>query len=156
MTESEMRLAVGEWALRRNPLFSEQKTPSRARMIKSMVETTRGFNTFDIDQKTSTITRICPSLIEDFPFLFKTIGVGSSHRDFGIFFDLHSLDKYRKRFKKMLSDGSADAVVLCHMQYEDVTWVLKMWRHDSSTIRVMYVRDLRDSSVSRLLLEALY
>jgi hypothetical protein len=156
MTESEMRLAVGEWALRRNPLFSEQKTPSRARMINSMVERTRGFNTFDIDQSTYTITRICPSLIEDFPFFFKVIGVGSSIRDFSIFFDLHSLDKYRKRFKKMLSDGSADAVVLCHMQYEDVTWVLKMWRHDSSTIRTMYVRDLRDSSVSRLLLEGLY
>jgi hypothetical protein len=151
-----MRLAVSEWASRRNPLTSEQKTPSRARMIKSMVETTQGFNTFDIDQNTYTITRICPSLIEDFPFLFKVIGVGSSVRDFNMFFDLYSMDKYRKRFKEMLSDGSAETVILCHMQYKDVTWVLKMWRYDFRTIRTMYVKDLLGSSVSRFLLEGLY
>jgi len=156
MTESEMRLAIAKWVSKRNPSSRKQKTRSKARMIKSMVETTKGFNTFDIDQNTYKITRICPSLIDSFPFLFDTIGVGSSIRDFSIFFDLYSLDKYRKRFKEMLTDESAEAVVLCHMQYEDVTWVLKMWRLDKSTIRTMYVRDLRYSSVSRLLLEGRY
>lgn len=156
MTENEMKLAVGNWASSRNPLNSEQKIPSRARMIKSMLETTKGLNTFDIDQKTETITRICPSLIDSFPFLFDTLGVGSSVHDFNVFFDLYSLDKYRNRFNYMISNGSDDAVILCHMQYKDVTWVLKMWRHDSGTIRTMYVKDLRYSSVSRLLLEGIY
>ena len=156
MTESEMRLAIAEWAFNRNPSSRKQKTPSRARMIKSMVETTKGFNTFDIDQNTYKITRMCPNLIDSFPFLFDTIGVGSNIREFNAFFDLYSLDKYRKRLKEMLTDESSEAVVLCHMQYEDVTWVLKMWRHDKRTIRSMYVRDLRESSVSRLLLEGVY
>lgn len=156
MTENEMRLAMGEWTSRRNPSFSEPKTKSKVRMIKSMVVTTKAYNTFDIDQSNYTITRICPSLIVDFPFLFKIIGVGSSIRDFSTFFDLCSLDKYRKRFDELLSDMSTEAVVLCHMQYEDVTWVLKMWRHDSDTIRTMYVRNLCNSSVSRLLLDCAY
>ena len=122
-------------------------------MVKSLMEIERDTHTFDINVSDRKVTRICPFLREEFPFIFDTIKVGMNVREFRLVYDLTTVNKYRDKFKNMMDKELSGNVIYCHMEYEDVNYVLKMWRYDVDTVRTMYIKELQKTSVGRLLME---
>jgi hypothetical protein len=161
VTESELRFAFDTWvnrstqpeaAIASNNLIGGP--PPKAVIMHAMVEYSTATHTFDISISKKAITRIDPKLKEEFPFIFDNVEVGDEPAKVAIQFELKSIDKWRGMFQKMRV-SSEDMVAFSHMRCGDVDWVLKMWRQDDDTIRVMYIRDYHQNSVGRLLLEGL-
>lgn len=155
----ELKELVHEWAERQkqaNKLAcgpTSRKFTNKGRMVKSLMEIERDTHTFDINVTNRKVTRICPLLSEEFPFIFDTIKVGMDVREFRLVYDLTTVNKYREVFKKMMDKEFNGNVIYCHMEYEDVNYVLKMWRYDVETVRTMYIKELQKNGVGRLLME---
>ena len=159
MDLGELKELVHEWAERQkqgSKLGSgptSRKFMNKGRIVKTLMEIERDTHTFDVNVSDLKVTRICPFLMEEFPFIFDTIKVGMSVRAFSLVYDLTTVDKYRAVFKKMMDKEFSAAVIYCHMEYGDVNYVLKMWRYDVDTVRTMYIKELQKNSVGRLLME---
>lgn len=160
MTEAELKFAFDRWinrsvepteSLNSNNLLGGP--PQKAVIMSAMLEHNTLTHTFDVSIEKKVITRIDPKLRDEFPFIFHNIDVGDSPAKVAMAFELSSIDKWRAQFHRLI-DASGDLVAFAHMRWSDVQWVLKMWKEDDDTIRVMYIRELHQKSVGRLLLEA--
>ena len=155
MTDNELRGLLTEYLTERrtHSNLSANPPPGRAKIVHTIVERSNKSSSFDIDIETRIITRISPDLYEQFDFIFKDIRVGDPSYNLGYVFDLRSLDRYRYAFRDLIT-GDGDRVIYSHCIHDKKNWVLKMWRLDVKTMRVMYVTEAMTNSVNRLMLEA--
>jgi len=159
VTDLELRFAFERWvnqstepeeSVNSNNLLGGP--PCKAVTMNAMVEHTALTHSFDISISNHKITRIDPILKEEFPFIFEDLEVGDELQKIAFQFDLKAIDKWKGQFERIVA--TEDLVAFSYMRWCDVDWVLKMWKHDNDTMRVMYVMELHQKSVGRLLLEA--
>ena len=155
MTDNELRELLSEYLTERRTQSNQSANPppGRAKIIHTIVERSNKASSFDIDIETRIITRISPDLYDEFDFIFKDIREGDPSYNLGFAFDLRSLDRYRYAFRDLIT-GDDDRVIYSQCSHNKMNWILKMWRLNAATMRVMYVTEAMTNSVNRLILEA--
>jgi hypothetical protein len=155
MTDNELRELLSEYMTERRTQSNQsaEPPPGRAKIIHTIVERSNKASSFDIDIQTRIITRISPDLYDEFDFIFQNIREGDSSYKLGFVFDLRSLDRYRYAFRDLIT-GDEDRVIYSQCAHGSMSWILKMWRLNATTMRVMYITEAMTNSVNRLILEA--
>jgi len=143
MTNDDLQAALFDW-LRSGRYNSNENPPGappvRCKIQEALIEQHRETNTFDVRLEDRVVTRICPNLQKDFPFIFDKMKVGGHTGKFGHMFDLTSIHKFSNLFQKMLNDPEDDTVGFAYMTRGNFKWILKCWKLHDEHMRIMYIK----------------